>query len=76
MPRPTNATILQRLKAAEELLALQTKAIADIHALADRSHERIDKAGRCFLAMRDDYGGQLADLAERLSYGSMAGSQA
>lgn len=76
MPRPTNAALVQQIDELRDLVERQSRTISTLHALADRAHERLDKAGRCFLAMRDDYGQQLADLAERLSYGSMAGSQA
>lgn len=76
MPRPTNASLLDRIKDLERLTRDQTKAIADTHGLADHAHERLDKAGQCFVAMRDDVGGQLAAMGEQINCGSFADAQA
>ena len=72
MPRPSNASLLDRIKDLERLTRDQTKAIADTHGLADNAHERLDKAGQCFVAMRDDVGSQLAGMAEQINHGNLA----
>lgn len=74
MPRPTNAELFAELKDLRQLVDTQTETIATLHALADRAHQRLDKAGTVFVAMRDAVDEKLVAIEEGLRYGDLVPS--